>query len=264
MKHQVILLPYVLDQKRDGLRRFTDSNWIVLDPEMPQLQATGDMPGGSIQQRMCALFEPIAPIVRESVKAGIQPVVLNGDCCIAIPTLAGLQQAGINPTLIWLDAHADFNTWETTPSGFLGGMPLAMMLGLGEQIFVENSGMQLLVDEKIIATDLRNLDQGEVDALAGRRLHIFSDLADLIDFEWPEGPLYVHFDTDILDEKDVMASNYPEPNGPSLATIRTVFEQLRATGRVTAVSVSSWNPDLDRNDRDGKMIMGLLEHLVAK
>jgi arginase len=60
-------------------------------------------------------------------------VSIAGDCVATMGVLAGLHDAGITPTLIWFDAHGDFNTWETTPSGFLGGMPLAMIVGRGEQ-----------------------------------------------------------------------------------------------------------------------------------
>ncbi len=56
-----------------------------------------------------------------------------GDCVASLGVAAGLQRAGIEPSVAWLDAHGDFNTWETTPSGFMGGMPLAVLAGLGDQ-----------------------------------------------------------------------------------------------------------------------------------
>ena len=80
---------------------------------------------------MARLYRPIADFVEETLRAGARPVSLAGDCCAAIPVLAGLRAAGVEPVLVWIDAHGDFNTPETSPSPFLGGMPPARMGGAG-------------------------------------------------------------------------------------------------------------------------------------
>ena len=82
---------------------------------------------------MSILHKEIAKHVSAALTGGSLPVSIAGDCCTAIGVMAGLQKARIQPLFIWFDAHGDFNTWETTPSGFLGGMPLAMIAGMGEQ-----------------------------------------------------------------------------------------------------------------------------------
>ena len=86
-----------------------------------------ELPHASPQVRMGVLYRGLARLV-EGEDA---PVVISGDCMVAIGVLAGLQARGIDPTLLWFDAHGDFHTWETTASGFLGGMPLAMVSGRG-------------------------------------------------------------------------------------------------------------------------------------
>jgi arginase len=82
-------------------------------------------------------------------------VSIAGDCCTSLGVAAGLLAAGIDPTLIWFDAHGDFNTWETTPSGFLGGMPLAMLAGRGEQTIVHGVGLKNLEESNIYLADAR-------------------------------------------------------------------------------------------------------------
>ncbi len=255
MNSQFILTPYVLDRPRPGLEPFMKAGWQIIKPTLP---------AGDMQQRMIALFRPLASHVAEAASQGSCPVSLAGDCCSAIGVLAGLQQAGINPTLLWLDAHADFNTWETSPSGFLAGMALAMLVGLGDLTMVEGTGMKLLPEEKVIATDLRDLDEEERRNILDSSVRVLWDTADLLSIDLPDGPLWVHFDTDLLTPEDAPAMSYLAAGGPSLATVRQVFQRLAQTGRVTAVSLSSWNPEMDVNGRTGKLIMELLSELLGK
>ena len=103
-----------------GLEALACPSWRVNRPVLPE---------GDPRDRMAIVHEAIAAWVEETLKRGRRPVSIAGDCCTSIGVLAGLQRAGVHPTLIWFDAHGDFNTPETTPSGFLGGMPLAMITG---------------------------------------------------------------------------------------------------------------------------------------
>ncbi|MEM7114931.1 MAG: arginase family protein [Chloroflexota bacterium] len=254
MQNQYILTPFVLDKPRPGLEPFRQADWQMIKPILPE---------GTTEERMLALFRPLVSHVAEAVAAGKRPIAINGDCCAAIGVLAGLQQAGVDPTLIWLDAHADYNTWETTPSGFLGGMPLAMMVGLGDMTLVNGTGMTHINPERIIASDFRSLDPPEVAALQNSPMTILYNMTELLTYPLPDKPLWVHFDTDVMDANDLKASNYPEPHGPSLETFRQLFRRLADTGRLIAISVSSWNPDLDQQDRAGKLIMELVAELAA-
>lgn len=128
-----ILAPYYLDTLKGddafGLERRADR---LIRPPLPT--------SGSTQERMATVYQALAADVADVAAQGDRPVAYTGDCCATIGVLAGLQRAGIAPTLIWFDAHGDFNTWETSPSGFLGGMPLAMIVGRGEQTFLEATG----------------------------------------------------------------------------------------------------------------------------
>ena len=184
---------------------------------------------------------------------------------IAAPPLAvmaGLQRAGIEPLLIWFDAHGDFNTWETTPSGFLGGMPLAMIAGLGEQSMPNAVDLQPVEHEDIILTDGRDLDPGEKELVSGSGiLHLTSPMS-LLEYDFPDRPIYVHFDTDIVNPIDAPAMNYVAEGGPRAEELGKVFQHIAQTGQVRAISVSSWNPEMDEDGRTKETILNLLKKIV--
>lgn len=209
----------------------------------PHESVTLPLPDTEPRHRMGVLYRDLA----DRVATLQQPVVYAGDCVSTIGVLAGLEQYGVYPTLLWFDAHGDFNTTETSPSGFLGGMPLAMLTGRGEQTIVEGAGLTPLPDERVILVDGRQLDPGEDDAVAASGITVTS-VVDLAHSIPPDGPLYVHVDGDVVDPMEMPAMNYPVPGGPSLDVVRMAMIHLAATGRVVAFSVSSWNPELPGAD----------------
>jgi arginase len=248
------LSPYFIADQVPGLEPLAGPDWNVIRPE--------PVPGDP-QARMVALYRPLASWVTETTAAGDRAVCLLGDCLGSLGVLAGLQQAGVSPNLIWLDAHGDFNTWETTPSGFLGGMPLAMMVGRGDQTMVEGLGLTLQPEAAVILTDARDLDPGEREAVAGSALHHLPDPASLLELPLPEGPLYVHFDTDIVNLDQAPAMRYPAPAGPSVESLRRVFRRLAGSGQIVAVSLSAWDPALDRDGQSRDVCMALLAELTG-
>jgi len=147
-----ILTPYFLDEVKEELLELARNSWKIVKI---------DLGPGKKQERMVQIYSALRDSVAQEVRAGTVPVGVAGDCCSTIGFLAGLQAAGLDPTLIWFDAHGDFNTWETTPSGFLGGMPLAMLVGRGEQLMPQGVGLKILPEDKVVLTDARDLDPGE-------------------------------------------------------------------------------------------------------
>lgn len=253
MRNRFILTPYFLDQHLPGLIPLVDRDWLLNDRPLPE---------GSQQIRMAAIYERLAEIVGTAMKSGERPVSIAGDCCTSIGMLAGLQQADISPSLIWFDAHGDFNTWETTPSGFLGGMPLAMLVGRGEQTIMERAGTKVLPENQVILSDARDLDPGEQEILADSQVTHLLAVQEFFDHPLPGGPVWVHFDTDLIDSRQAPAMNYPVPGGPSLEDLHSLFRFLAGTGQVVGVSFSSWNPDLDRDGQTSRVCMDLLMELV--
>lgn len=229
----VIAVPYFMGSAMPGL----------VTPQ-PCLELSPALPDGSPQQRMAVLYRHLA----DRVAAETSPVVYAGDCISAIGVLAGLQRAGIDPTLIWFDAHADFHTWQTTGSGFLGGMPLAMIVGRGEQTIVDGAGLVPLDERRVVLVGARDLDPGEDEAVAGSAMTVLS-VAEAVRWDPPPGALHVHVDLDVVDPREMPAHNYPAPGGPSLRDVQAALAHLATTGRVAAVSFSTWNPALPGADR---------------
>ena len=253
MKIQYILTPYFLDQPVPGLTELAQPDWIVNERQLPDADK---------QSRMSVLHKELAQHVSEALGKEALPVSIAGDCCTAIGVIAGLQRAGINPLFIWFDAHGDFNTWKTTPSGFLGGMPLAMIAGLGDQTMPNAFDLQTVEQEGIILTDGRDLDPSERELVSGSNITHIQNPMDLLDYNFGDRPIYVHFDTDIVNPLDAPAMNYVAEGGPRAEELAKVFQHLARTELVKAISVSTWNPELDEDGRSEETILDLLKELL--
>jgi len=252
MKSKIILTPYFLDAHLPGLEVLKKWDWIINREPLPE---------DTVMTRMSILHAALAEAVAKISLAGDMPVSIAGDCCTTIAMLAGLRRSGINPLLIWFDAHGDFNTWDTSPSGFLGGMPLAMLVGRGEQILLEAWDVGPLAEERIILTDGRDLDPGERELVEKSLLTHLEDTRELMDITMPDQPLWIHFDTDILDPVEVPAQNYPAPGGIQQEELGKIFQYLVDTENIAAISLSSWAPVLPGAEKSKEVCLGLLEIL---
>ena len=253
MKRRTILTPYFLDQELPGLETLAEPDWIINEQELPQ---------ADLLTRISGLHTALAVQVEGAVREGQLPISLAGDCCSAIGVLAGLNRAELYPLLIWFDAHGDFNTRETSPSGFLGGMPLAMLAGLGDLTLLENLEMEAIPQEQIILTDGRDLDPGEKELVARASIIHLQDPLDLLDYPLGDQSIWVHFDTDIVNPEESPAQNYPSPGGSGAEDLALVFRHLADTGYIKSVSLSSWAPGLPGEQKSKDVSMGLLEILV--
>ena len=252
MKTKTVLTPYFLDTLLPGLEELKEWDWILNREKLPE---------SSTLERMSIIHMALAAAVEEISAQGDLPVSIAGDCCTALAVLAGLRRAGKNPVLIWFDAHGDFNTWETSPSGFLGGMPLAMLVGRGEQALMEALDLAPIEEGRVILTDGRDLDPGEKELVARSLITHLQEPMDLLEYSFSEHSLWIHFDTDILDPEIVPAQNYPAPGGIRQEGMKEIFQYLAGTGNICAISLSSWAPDLPGAEQSRDVCMELLEAL---
>ncbi|WP_166418731.1 arginase family protein [Cochlodiniinecator piscidefendens] len=204
---------------------------------------------------------PIADFVSATVKRGEIPMSIAGDCAASLPVVAGLQSAGIRPVLVWLDAHGDFNTPETSPSGFLGGMPLAMMVGRGDLSLAQTSGQTPVSEQDVWLVDARDLDPLEEVALGSSQINRISieALSELV----LDRPVYLHIDNDIIDAEEVPANNYPVPNGPSLNAVIENCIAFASQNSICAISLSGWNGHLDSDGETGRACQKLLSSIAS-
>lgn len=252
-KYHCIVTPFFIGDYEELEHLVRDNkDWFLNKPTLPN---------GTAQLRMTVLYRELARKIYDVIKGRKLPVSISGDCLSSLGVMSALQRAGVNPFLIWLDAHGDFNTWETTQSGFLGGMPLAMMTGRGEQTIVQGVDLTPVRDEKVYLVGARELDQLEKKALYSSGISCISDISK---FAAPNGPLYVHFDTDLINPTDAPAQRYIAGEGPRIKDLQEIFSKISQTGDVVAISLSAWCPKLDTNGKTEKNSLKLLETLIGR
>ncbi|MFC9432908.1 arginase family protein [Nocardia sp. NPDC057030] len=233
------LVPYHLDELRPGLDA----------PLTPDEVITAELPAvDDPWARMAVLYDAVAERVAASIRRADHPaVVASGDCTTSLGVIAGLQRAGLDPSIVWFDAHGDVQTLETSTSGYLGGMPLRMLTGYGRHLIADRIGLRDIPEERAILVDGRDLDPPEVEFLRTARIRqrTVGDLGDL-----PEGPLYLHLDCDVVDPGDVPGLLFPAPGGPSLRSVTAAIRGIVDTGRVAAFGLAcTWRDDRGAADR---------------
>ena len=228
----VIAVPYHLDEHLPDLDL----------PRPPERVITADLPAAGTWDRLAVLYAAVAGAVAGAARDGAVPVITSGDCTTALGTVAGLQRAGLAPAIVWLDAHGDVQTPETTASGYLGGMPLRLLTGYRPELIAARLGLAPVPEERIVLAGARDLDPPEAAYLAAapiRRPAVSALAADGL----PDGPLYVHVDLDVLDPAALPGLRYPAPGGSSPDELAAALHRLAATGRVAAVGLAcTWYP----------------------
>ncbi len=249
MENAWIVTPYFFDQHDAVLAQAVPA---TLPFHLNAPQAVTDRSPAALGR----VHRPIAAFVRGAAGRGARPVSVAGDCGASLPVMAGLQQAGLAPVLVWLDAHGDFNTAETSPSGFLGGMPLAMMVGRGDLALARESGLIPVPEADVWLVDARDLDPLEAEAVAASDLNRCG-LRDLAGLAF-DRPVHLHIDNDVVDAREVPANNYPVPGGPGLEETLRALAGFAASNRIAAVSLSGWNGRLEGAGRTARACARLL------
>jgi arginase len=219
----------------------------VAEPAMPD-----DLRGDDEPINLGHLNAQIAATVAAARREGKAVLMTGGDCSHCVGVVAGLQAAHGPATrigLVWFDAHGDFNTPHTTLSGMLGGMPVAVCAGLAFPRWRELAGIEApLPTDRILMVDVRNLDAPEEQLMRATDVRIAApapgfpgdNLADCVnDLAARCDLLYLHIDSDILDERFVPNHGTREPNGPDMAQVQAAAETVIATGKVAALALVS-------------------------
>jgi arginase len=189
-----------------------------------------------------AVNRAVAAAIQETIAANQIPFIIAGDCTVCLGNMKGLET--FSPNVLWYDSHGDFNTTETSPSGFLGGMPLAAMVGLDNQQWLEGIGLEPVEESRIILSDARDLDPEEAELVRESEVLHLPNLGQLHDIDWQNAPLYIHFDCDVVRLEDLPAVSYPATGGPSIEeTIASLRHAVRSSD-LKALHVTCWNNDL--------------------
>ena len=235
----VIQVPYHLDEYLPDLDV----------PLPPDTVITADLPAGDVWDRLSALYTGVAAAVAAEAGRGGRPVVVSGDCMTALGTMSGLQRAGVQAGIVWFDAHGDVQTLETTTSGYLGGLPLRLLMGYRPELIAARLGLRAVPEHQVALVDARDLDPPEVSYLAGAQIRR-SEVGELDAAGLPGGPLYVHLDLDVIDSGQLPGLRFPAPGGPSPAQVTGALSAVLGTGRVAAIGVAcTWYPGHSAADR---------------
>ena len=211
------------------------------------------------------------------------PILLGGDHCLAIGSISAVarhcREAGKKLRILWLDAHADFNTSALTPSGNIHGMPVATLCGFGAPELVQIGGFtasQPAISPKWVRQiGIRSVDQGEKRFVHEQELEVF-DMRYIDEMGMKHTMelalatldanthLHVSFDVDFLDPGIAPGVGTTVPGGPSYREAQLCMEMIADTGRLASLDVMELNPALDEKNRTALLAVDLIESLFGK
>lgn len=205
------------------------------------------------------------------------PLVLGGDHSIAIGTLAGVSKHYENLGLIWFDAHGDLNTDETTPSGNIHGMSLAVSLGFGNDDLVNIHGYSPKIKpENVVIIGARSLDEGEKKLIESNKIKIFSMheidrrgmaavMGEVIAFlKKKTDGVHLSLDMDALDPSDAPGVGTPVLGGITYRESHLAMEMLAESGIVTSAEFVEVNPILDEKNKTATVAVALMGSLFGE
>ena len=221
--------------------------------------------------------ERVAALVAEARSAGEIPLVLGGDHSVALGTLGGLASVDGPGGVLWIDAHADVNTPETSPSGNVHGMPLAAALGLGGVRFDSDAWpLPAVVPRRVALIGTRDLDEGERILLRSTGIRVFTMTEiDRIDIERAVrealdrvsdsgGFVHVSLDMDALDPVVAPGVGTPVRGGLTYREAHLALELVAESGLVSSLEVVEVNPILDRENTTALTAVELVASALGK
>lgn len=198
------------------------------------------------------------------------PLILSGGCLTALGVVAGLQRLGRDLAVVWIDAHGDFNTPESTPSGYWDGMALAAVCGRSLPEIFKEIELRPIHFRNVVHLAGRAFDPPEVEDFERLSLTVIppQDVCDeaalqRIQRSIQGKELYLHIDLDGLDPRDAPAVAFPVPNGPSLEELLRCLETLGQPAAMTLSAMSFERVDEERTRKMVATCARLVETFVA-
>lgn len=253
-----------------GHRVFDEGNVAVPNPEEDIAQS-----GDRRLQAVTAVCQNIFNIARKCVAAEEFAVFLGGDHSISIGSIAAAaQEQAVG--VIWIDAHADFNTPATSPSGNIHGMPVAVLIGEGPEELIHVGAPQAkLHPTQIVQIGIRDLDPGERERLAHSGVSVFTMrhvdemgmaavARQALDKLRHLSRIHVSLDMDSLDPDEAPGVGTPVPGGLSYREAHLLMEILGDSGRVQSLDIVEINPILDTMNKTAELAVELAASLLGQ
>jgi len=221
--------------------------------------------------------EELSQIVSETLQAGEFPLILGGDHSIALGSISGVARQHRDVGVIWVDAHGDFNTEDTTPSGNIHGMVLAALTGLGNQQLTHIDGWgPKLNKDTIVIVGVRDLDAGEQELLRTHKIHVFT-MSEIDEFGISEimrravaiasqhnNPIHLSLDMDALDPGEAPGVGTAVRGGLSYREAHLAMELIAASQRLISMDVVEVNAILDRENATARLAVELILSALGK
>jgi arginase len=218
--------------------------------------------------------------VHAELAAGHLPILLGGDHCLGIGSISAVarhcRESGKKLRVLWLDAHADFNTSVLTPSGNIHGMPVSCLCGHGPQALIEIGGSVPAISPKAVRQiGIRSVDAGEKRFVHQVGLEVF-DMRYIDEMGMRHTMelalatmdvnthLHVSFDVDFLEPDIAPGVGTTVPGGPTYREAQLCMEMIADSGRLASLDVMELNPALDIRNRTAELAVDLIESLFGK
>ncbi|MEA3143771.1 MAG: arginase [Thermoplasmata archaeon] len=224
-----------------------------------------------------AACKELAERVDRAVREDTTPLILGGDHSIAIGTQAGLARSSRRRGLLWFDAHADFNTHETSPSGNIHGMPVSAILGMGhERLANFDTPGSKLDPRNVVYIGLRSVDRQEAEILTDSRVTYYTmrdidqmGMAKVMDEalqKVSKGVDQVHlsFDLDVVDPRWAPGTGTTVQGGLTWRESHLAMEMLSDSGLLSSLEFVEVNPLLDTGNQTGDFAVGLICSALGK
>lgn len=208
------------------------------------------------------------------------PILLGGDHCLAIGSIGAVarhcREAGKKLRVLWLDAHADFNTSTITPSGNVHGMPVSCLCGYGPDALTTLAGRKPMLDKNDIRQiGIRSVDDGEKKLVHDVGLDIYDmrhidengmrrTMEQALAGVDADTHVHVSFDVDFLDPSIAPGVGTTIPGGPNYREAQLVMEMIADTGALRSLDIVELNPALDNRNETAKLAVDLVESLFGK
>jgi arginase len=218
--------------------------------------------------------------VRRELDDGRLPVLLGGDHSLGVGSITAVAEhcraRGKRLRILWLDAHADFNTSTITPSGNVHGMPVACLCGIGPRELTTLGERTPAIDPaQVRQIGIRSVDPGEKRLVHEQRLDIYDmryideigirhAMEEALAGLTPDTHLHVSFDIDFLDPEIAPGVGTTVPGGPNYREAQLVMEMIADTGRLGSLDIVELNPAFDVRNRTAELAVDLVESLFGK
>jgi arginase len=218
--------------------------------------------------------------VLAELRGGRMPILLGGDHCLGMGSITAVarhcRDTGQKLRVLWLDAHADFNTSDVTPSGNVHGMPVACLCGLGPRELTHLGGDAPAIQPEVLRQiGIRSVDEGEKRLVKEHGLDVYDmryidevgmkrAMEEALDGVDENTHLHVSFDVDFLDPSIAPGVGTTVPGGPNYREAQLVMEMIADSARMGSLDIVELNPIIDKRNRTAKLAVDLVESLFGK